>query len=411
MVLAAVGVLAVALAAAACGGPGDNSATSTTSRNGTTTTAHGHSTTTTKPATTTTGGGGGATGRTVPAGGPVPPGFGPVSFTAVSAGDYWLLGTAPCHNPVCTSIVRTTDGGAHFVGLPAPVSPLQGSGSINTLRFADLFDGYAFSQTLTGGNHPFWDTHDGGEHWSQVNLPEVLAFGTGTGYVYVLTGTCSTNGCTGLALRRSPVSSDNWSPLSVPLGNAILPVDMAVHGSSVWLDVTMPQSGSSSPTAQRVVVRSTDAGAHWTRQKSPCVPGLGGSLEATSAAVVWAVCPTGMMAAAYRSTNAGATWTRLNTPQMPNSSQLAPADDSTAVLAPGGNTQGLLRTADGGASFHQVLAPPSPTDFWTFVGFTDRATGSAILSTYTTAAQVSHGQLWRSVDGGVTWKGPVAIQQ
>lgn len=410
MVLAALAVLV--MVAGACGGPAGRSATSTTSGNRTTTTAHGHSTTTSTsaPGTTTTGGGG-ATGRTVPAGGPVPAGFEPVSFTAVSASDYWLLGTAPCHNPVCTSIVRTTDGGAHFVGLPAPVSPLQGSGSINTLRFADLFDGYAFSQTLTGGSHPFWDTHDGGEHWTEVNLPEVLAFGTGGGYAFVLTGTCPTGSCSNVTLRRSQVSTDDWAPVSEPLGNVALPVDMTVHGTSVWVDGTAPQSGSASPTAQRVLLRSTDAGAHWTRGKSPCFPGLGGSMQATAATVVWAVCPTGMLAAAFRSTNAGATWTRLHTPQMPNSSQLAPADDTTAVLAPGGNTQGLLRTTDGGATFHQVMPPPSQNDFWLFIGFTDASTGSAILSVYTTVAQVSHEQLWRSVDSGVTWKGPVAITQ
>ena len=97
---------------------------------------------------------------TVPAGGTVPSGFDPVSFTAVSPSEYWLLGDAPCSNPVCTSIVRTTDGGSHFVGLPAPASPLlEGQGSstgINTLRFADDLDGYAFA-TGSGGRvlgHP-----------------------------------------------------------------------------------------------------------------------------------------------------------------------------------------------------------------------------------------------------------------
>ena len=43
--------------------------------------------------------------------GAVPAGFQPVSFTAVSERDFWLLGTVPCHGGRCTAIVRTTDGG------------------------------------------------------------------------------------------------------------------------------------------------------------------------------------------------------------------------------------------------------------------------------------------------------------
>src|SRR5579859_2929759 len=100
-----------------------------------------------------------------PAGGPVPPGFDPVSFTAISDQEFWLLGTAPCSNPVCTSIVRTTDGGAHFVGIPAPVAPLAlGTRSgVSELRFANSRDGFAGPAAFATGE--IWSTHDGGEHW------------------------------------------------------------------------------------------------------------------------------------------------------------------------------------------------------------------------------------------------------
>src|SRR5665213_772581 len=39
-----------------------------------------------------------------PAGGPVPSGFEPASVSFISADDGWVLGSAPCSNPVCTSI-------------------------------------------------------------------------------------------------------------------------------------------------------------------------------------------------------------------------------------------------------------------------------------------------------------------
>jgi hypothetical protein len=34
----------------------------------------------------------------------------------------WLLGTAPCASPPCTSIVRTTNGGPTRAGVPADLS-------------------------------------------------------------------------------------------------------------------------------------------------------------------------------------------------------------------------------------------------------------------------------------------------
>ena len=47
-----------------------------------------------------------------PPGGPVPGGFTATSVTFVSAQEAFVLGTAPCPNAVCTSIVRTFDRGA-----------------------------------------------------------------------------------------------------------------------------------------------------------------------------------------------------------------------------------------------------------------------------------------------------------
>ena len=179
-----------------------------------------------------------------PAGGPVPSGFNPVSFTAISANQYWLLGEAPCSNPVCTSIVRTTNGGSSFVGLPAPVAPIVEAGGstttgINTLRFADVLDGYAFA---TGQGGAFWDTHDGGAQWSQPGFlsgRQLLAFGTGGGYALALVGSCQNGGCSGVVLERSPVGSDQWASVAVPVPAGADPlVTMTVHGADLWFSVT-----------------------------------------------------------------------------------------------------------------------------------------------------------------------------
>jgi photosystem II stability/assembly factor-like uncharacterized protein len=347
----------------------------------------------------------------------VPSGFDPVSFTAISGSDFWLLGDAPCSNPVCTSIVRTTDGGAQFVGIPAPAVALEvgeSSTGISTLRFADALDAYAYG---SGGN--FWDTHDGGAHWTQPTFLDgrsLLAFGTGAGYAFALVGSCSaqSGNCTGLTLLRSPVSSDQWSALALPVTSASGPATMTIHGADLWISVS---TGANQP--DQLLLAGTSSGAHFTTSASPCFAGLGGSVQATSADVLWAVCPTGMMAEALRSTDGGATWEHLSLGQadpnneLENSAILAPTSDSTAVLEPASQGE-LLRTTDGGSTWKTVSTGTS-AGFWSWIGFTDANTGAALQTESTPPANwpwpngPSDEKLWRTSDGGATWTGPLSI--
>jgi len=348
-----------------------------------------------------------------PPGGPVPAGFDPVSFTAVSTGEFWLLGEAPCQNPVCTSIVRTTDGGSHFVGLPAPTVPLDvdaaGNGGVNTLRFADPMDGYAYD-SFPGGS--FWDTHDGGEEWQQpafMTGKTLLGFGTGAGYAFALVGSCANGNCSGVVLERSPVSSEQWQALSVPVPSGVDQVAaMAVRGSNLWISVSR-----SATAAHQLLVVGSGSGASFTTYASPCFPGLGGTIEAASASNLWAVCPTGMMAEALSSQDGGAHWAPVTAAgELENSALLAPASASTAVLQ---EQQGqLLRTDDGGASWQKVYTAPSGSS-WAWIGFTDSMTGSGLQMSSTSPAGwpwpdgPAPETLWRTSDGGASWSGPVAI--
>jgi hypothetical protein len=361
------------------------------------------------------------TGNTVagsqPAGGPVPSGFDPLSFTAISSDQYWLLGVAPCTNPVCTSILRTTDGGTHFVGLPAPVAPITAPGGsstasgVNTLRFADLLDGYAFA---TGPGGEFWDTHDGGEHWAQQTFlagRQLLAFGSGGGYAFALVGACQQGNCSGVVLERSPVGSDQWEAITVPgvSGGVDQLATMTVHGTDLWFSLTASLS-----QAHQVLVAGSGSGSSFATYASPCFSGLGGTLQASSSDVIWAVCPTGMEAQAFRSTDGGAQWSTLNLGSLENSALLAPASDTSAVIEP--NAQGqFLRTADGGTSWQSVYPSGSGDFWWSWAGFTDSSTGSALRTEGNPPAGwpfpngPSPEQLWRSSDGGTTWSGPVTF--
>src|SRR5206468_813902 len=136
---------------------------------------------------------------------------------------------------------------------------------------------------------------------------------------------------------------------------------------------------------KQALLVSRDGGLALTRKASPCYAGLIGRLQASSATVVWAACPTGTEAGAWRSADAGSHWSEI--PRHPlhglngglaNSLQLAPASDTVAVLVPGANER-LLRSTDAGETFAPLPFPPkSHSVAW--IGFTDPRTGSALVS-------------------------------
>jgi len=323
-------------------------------------------------------------------------GFNPVSFTAVSDSDYWLLGTIPCRAGSCYAILRTTDGGRSFTRVPAP-GLRAGRGVVPTLRFADRRDGFAF---VAGPGGALYATHDGGTTWRRLALGNVLAFATAGGNAYVVTARCSLQACTGYRFRRSPVSANVWSEAAMPFASDGSALDLAAHGSSVWLLGTPAGEGR---WRSDELARSTDGGRTFVTSPGPCTPGLGGDLAPTSAGVVWAVCPTGMMAAAWRSTDGGRTFARLTTPPLVNSAALAPASRDTAVLARNGARSRLLRTTDGGATWTAPSTPGTPT-FMPWIGFTDAHVGAALVQTrYDTSTKREIEVLWRTTDGGAHW--------
>jgi photosystem II stability/assembly factor-like uncharacterized protein len=333
----------------------------------------------------------------------VPAGFTPASFTAVSGDDYWVLGTAPCRNPVCTSIVRTTNGGESFVGIPAPVvalaSPTSTVPTISQLRFADALDGFAYGVAAgnTGGpGTAFYVTHDGGATWHALDIGDVLAFATGGGTAYALTARCSASGCVDDQLRRSPVGADSWStrPLPFDVTPGSTGLVLGVHDGTVWI---MGPSGPSLGRAVDTIARSVDGGDTFSEASAPCTPDLPADLEPSSDAVLWAFCPTGNRGQAFRSSDGGATFAALPYLQLANSAVIAPASDTTAVLSDPGNGT-LLRTTDAGRTWTTVSAP-GPGHAIAWIGFTDRSTGAALVQSDATAAQT----LWRTTDGGVDW--------
>jgi hypothetical protein len=323
--------------------------------------------------------------RRTPARGPR--GFALKAFAAVSPGDLWVLGLARCHAVRCWAVMRTRDGGRSFTRVSAP--PFRTEGVVPSLQFADERSGFAF---IPGFDGVLYATHDGGKSWHPQALGDLLAFTTAGGTAYAVTGRCTRDGCTRYRLERAPASSTAWTAAALPFTPDSGLVSLAARGSKVWL---LSSAVGAQPHDR--VARSGDAGHTFTVGPGPCYSDLGGALSPAPPGVVWAVCPTGMMAGAFRSTDGGATFTQLRTRPLVNSAQLAAASGSTAVLF--GNGAGLrpMRTTDGGASWKPARTPSRPIDVFHVV-FVDSRVGFALAQTGP-ERQV----LWRTADGGARW--------
>lgn len=316
------------------------------------------------------------------AGGAVPAHFAAASMTATGASTFLVLGTAPCDNPICTSVVRTDDGGRTFRGMPAPKAPLSsnpmGGDTVSDLRFADSTDGYAFGGSL-------WTTHDGAQTWHRQRLPgTVVSVEAAQGTAWAVVKSGGTH-----RLYRSATSSDSWSRVALPAAlDDATPALVLQPGLVVML-------GESSGSAVAFV--STDGGRTFQQRPNPCPMALGGPNLSAAGGTLWAFCPTGTQGRPYASTDGARSWTPV--PGGPaggwaNSSVIGGRSAGSAVLASGGE---LYRVATGGGVQHESSPSIGSGASLRFVGFTTPQLGYAIL------AHPSTSSLLRSTDGGHTW--------
>jgi hypothetical protein len=316
----------------------------------------------------------------------VPRGFHPETATAVGTRDYWVLGNYKCRGTWCRALVRSMDAGKHFVRVGLPPD-LSSQGNVPSLTFTSARVGY-----LAAGGR-LYVTHDGGTGWHPAGLAHVREVATGGGDVYALGRD---------EFERASIAKSSWHAVSLPVHYRFL-VSVAARGRRVWL------LGSTRHTrVGDVSLRSANRGAAFKKSHAPCIPGLAGMFVPAGSGVVWAVCPTGMMAGLSVSTNDGRTFPAFRSfhdpggvrvPALTNGAAISPSSARAAVLYRGASGP-LFRTADLGRSWTLVRRTARFEElFW--LHFASSRVGAAL---FTTRSHPNRASLWRTTDAGRTWR-------
>lgn len=321
----------------------------------------------------------------------VPGTFHPESVAAVGTHDLWVLGSSPCGGTWCNALVRSRDAGKQFTRVALPSFPSEGT--VPSVVFADARDGFAYVEDGT----PLYATHDGGSSWHRTGpAGNVIAFAAGGGDAYVVTADRH--------FARSPEAKDAWHALRLPPFRRGFVVSLAANGSRVWL-LGSPRRQRKDDSDQ--IALSRNRGADLTARPGPCLAELGGRLTPAGAGVVWAVCPTGMMAGLWLSKDGGRSFPLLHSahdpgglgePGLTNGAEIVATSSRDAVLYLGAEGP-LYRTTDEGRRWTRVRQSARFGGVFS-LGFSTRRVGVLVAPTL---HHPSRPELWRTTDGGAAW--------
>ena len=336
-----------------------------------------------------------------PAGGPVPNGFAATSVTFVSVDEAFVLGTAPCSHAPCTSIVRTLNRGASWVGLPAPVVALgsaEGSSgpAVWGIRFADPAHGFVFGNEL-------YETADGGEHWAKVAGPQgsILSLEVIDGQVLALTAPCQAQSGCGQSgtLERRPLSGGSWQVVT-QVGDPRLIATQA--------RVAAVLDGTS-------VIVTANGGLSYTTHPTPCTTegvAIPSSVAVTGTDGLALLC-AGQGAAGsvgksvYVSSDLGANWTKAGLPARGGDPfDIAAATPTQLVVAAESGASWLYYSGDSASTWGTAYMAGDGGQGWNDLGFTSTSDGVVV---HGPALQDGNpggrpGQLLFTSDGGATWQ-------
>jgi hypothetical protein len=406
--IAALGAVALSACGLARSGTGGSPAASTvasatsslagsaTSGSGPGSSGPGSQPTATSPAVTAS-----ATGGPPSAGGPVPAGFAATSVTFVSADEAFVLGTAPCAHAPCTSIVRTLDRGASWIGLPAPVVPLgdpysnDGQAAVWGIRFASPSVGFVFGNGL-------WETTDGGEQWASVAGPggTIVDLEVSDGQLLALTDSCTAqSGCsTAQTLERRALAGGSWSAVTLVTSAEVIATQARV--------AAVLEGGH--------VVVTGDGGLTIATHSLPCADAVGtagSAVAVTGPSSLALLCAGGaamgsVQKTVYVSDDLGATWAKAGSPPVGGDPWgISAGTPGQQVVAAASGASWLYYSADGGAQWSVAYRAGDGGAGFNDLGFTTAADGVAVHGPVYRDGNTygMPGQLLLTSDGGASW--------
>jgi len=328
-------------------------------------------------------------------------------------------GHCPIIRADCTSLAGTSDYGTSWYGVSAPVTGApDGSRGVGQLRFLDTRDGWAFGPELwvTHDGGSSWTREKTyGMRVTDLETAGNRAFAlfakcTGSGADYAAR-------CTSFSLYTSVAGTDQWQSVSGPA--ASLPQAGAGQAAAASLVLTGGPAGGQgyllAPSGELLTGPLT--GAAWTVASPgvPCPPGAPGpggqptgALLAADSGQLVLVCTSATSTASdtqaklvVESSDGGAHWSKVAAALSAGiaTSVAIQAQDHLVVLA---TDAGLYRSGDGGLTWRRTQVSPGgatagETGF-SYVGMTSLTNGVAL------PADPGLHEVFITTDGGISWQ-------
>jgi hypothetical protein len=317
----------------------------------------------------------------------------------------------PCATRYCTSLAGTSDYGKTWYGVSAPVAggPADPAG-VSQLRFLNLTDGWAFGPGL-------YETSDGGRTWARADTSgrSVTDLETAGDRAFALFADCTGSGaavisdCSTFSLQSAVAGGAAFQPVKLAMPKALRPVAMGQAGQPSSATIVLANGTGYLLTPAGDIFSGPLDGSAWTYVGSaPCAPGRAWpdgqprrAQMSVSSGMYRVDCtgapgaPAATQAKQLWKSSDGQHWTKLGqAPAEGMATALAGAGAAPSVLA---TTAGIDFSPDGATWQHATISGGAPAGGFSYVGMTSAEQGVAV------PADASQGEVFTTVDGGLTW--------
>jgi photosystem II stability/assembly factor-like uncharacterized protein len=305
------------------------------------------------------------------------------------------------------NVLISHDGGTTWASVLSSANPVFATASpAGQLWAAQIHPGVGLKGGPQGPNVTFLTSVNGGRSWQRLGqlagigplstrtLVTLAATAEGLAWATVFDmNSCAMHGCGVADLFRTGDGGTTWTQDFL-----VNPLTSGCASNSIILSVAPDRSawaatgrnGGACSTPFGLMFRNSGAG--WQQLQPWQLAGIG-ALAAVSHHVAYALSDQGVLA---RTDDGGQQWTQLLPAAVPTG-QLAAVSATTAFGAPDAIDAGaVLRSGNGGRSWDVIAQLPGVI---TQLDFPSADDGVAV-----TFRSPSTWQLWRSRDGGVTWR-------